>query len=303
MQDLEAAAQKAVDELKELNGRLDQTEQRLAGLRQQVDQAGDRLEDDWQALAQQFDSFFQVVEAEKARLLEEGEEARQAVSALEGTVEEAGPAATRVIEEGRDGIGAFSDEVEATGPTVAQMVEEARTAYEGLSQRTAAVEQQLTQVLGEARDFMQGELLTSLQEMQTDARERSEEVRTAVTSCESDLDAAYGEWTGGMDELRGTVDGAFEETGQHVGVMVEEALAEVAQGQADALDELSGYAETLADILTRLGEAATQGGTDIAEGVGALELEATDTTAGLETMQTRLSEVRELLARFTFVSL
>ena len=69
MEDLERAVQKAVDELKELDGRLDQTEQRLAGLRQQVDQAGDRLDDDWQALAQQFDSFFQVVDAEKGRLL------------------------------------------------------------------------------------------------------------------------------------------------------------------------------------------------------------------------------------------
>jgi chromosome segregation ATPase len=303
MEDLEQAAQKAVDELKELDARLDQTEQRLAGLRQQVDQAGDRLDDDWQALAQQFDSFFQVVEAEKARLLEEAEEARRAVGALEGTVEEAGPAAARVIEEGRDGVGSFSDEIEASGPSLAQMVEETRTAYDGLSQRTAAVQQQLAQVLGEARDFLQGELLTGLQEMQTDVRQRSEEVRTAVTSCEGDLDAAFGEWKGGMDELRVTVDGAFEDVGQHVGLMVEEALSEVAQAQGDALEELSGYAETLAEILTRLGEAATQGGTDIAEGVGTLEQEAAETTTGLETMQARLSEVRELLARFTFVSL
>jgi uncharacterized phage infection (PIP) family protein YhgE len=85
--------------------------------------------------------------------------------------------------------------------------------------------------------------------------------------------------------------------------MVEEALSEVAQAQADALEELAGYADTLAEVLTRLGAAATEHGTHIAQGMGAIEQQAAETATGLETMDARLTEVRELLARLTFVSL
>lgn len=303
MEDLEIAAKEVHDRMEDIFTGIDKAEERLGALRQEVGQAGDQLDGDWEALTQQFDSFFQAVEAEKARLENEGQEARQTLTALEGEVDGAEQSATEAIDGGRDGIQAFGAGVESVGPEVTQMAEEARTAYEGLTQRTAAVEQQLATVLGEARDFLQGEALSDLQQMQADVRQRGEEMRAAVGECEGELDTAYGEWNNGLVELRATVDSAFEEVGQHTGQMVEEALSEVAQAQGDALEELSGYAATLAEVLSRLGEAAGERGIEIGASVGATEQDAADTAGALETMQSRLTEVRELLARFTFVSL
>jgi hypothetical protein len=80
------------------------------------------------------------------------------------------------------------------------------------------------------------------------------------------------------------------------------AIAEVAQAQESTLGELSAHAETLAQVLSRLAEAATQRTAEIGEGVGALEEEAATAAVALDTMQDRLAEVRELLARCSFVS-
>lgn len=303
MEALEIAAQQALDRVKGLTGKVDLARERLQGLRRQVEQAEGALDGDFQALSRQFESFLEVVETEKGRLDEEGALAFQAIGRLESAVEEAGPAASQAVQQETDGVESFGDEVEATGPEIAQRVEEARAAYEGLAQRTGALEQRLAQALGEARDFLQGEVVGGLQQMQEAVRERGAAVRAAVSACEADLEAASGKWSGGLGELRATLERAFAEVGQQAGSMVEKALSEVARAQADALEELAGQAGTLVEVLSRLGGAATGHGTRIAQAVASVEQQAGEAATGLETMDARLTEVRELLARLTFVSL
>jgi len=301
VEDLEAAAKDALDRLQGLTARIDQAEERLVTTRQQVDRAGDQLEDDWQALTRQFDAFFQAVDSAQARLREDGEEARQALGAAELAVTGAAEA-TSSVEEERGGVEALGDQVESRGPAVSEKVEQARAAHQRLSQRAAATEQQLGQALSDARDFLQGEVLTDLQQMQQAVQQRRQALRGAVSECEGDLDTALDGWRHGLDELRVTVDRAFDDVGQQVERMVKEAVSEVAPVQRAALEELSAHAETLAQALSRLADVATQRSAEIGDGVGALEEEAATTAAALDTMQDRLAEVRELLARCSFVS-
>ncbi|HEX6736845.1 MAG TPA: hypothetical protein VF310_01100, partial [Vicinamibacteria bacterium] len=104
MQDLERAAAEALEELAELEPRLEQATQRMAALRAQVDEAAGRLEDDWQALAAQCEEFLHHAESIESVLEQSGAEARQALGAAEHTLSEAEATLPAAIEEARGAL-------------------------------------------------------------------------------------------------------------------------------------------------------------------------------------------------------
>jgi chromosome segregation ATPase len=300
-EELERAAGEALARLTSLGTRVHDAEARLAATREQVERAGAQLEDDWQMLTRQFEAFLRAVDEAETGLGSDGGEAERALSAAAGAIAGAQETAPQV-EAAAEEIGAWGGRVEARGLAAAERADDARRACERLTQRAAAVEQQLGEALGDARDFLHGEVLTDLERIEQQVRQRRTTLHAAVGECEGDLDTAFEGWRHGLGEVRVTVDRAFDDVARHALRTVKEALAGLAPAQQAALEDLSRRAEALAQALAQLADAATDRGVELGDGVGALEEEAGTAASALEVMQDRLSEVRELLSRFSFVS-
>jgi chromosome segregation ATPase len=299
--DLDAAAGDVLRRVTALDAHVDEAGERLAAVRGQVEQAGRQLEDDWRSLAAQFDSFLEAVEVVEGGLQQGGEQARRALGAAEAAVSGAAPAAA-AIDEAREAVAALGEAVQSRGSEVAGIVDEAGAACESLARRAGVLEQRLADAMGEARDVVHDEVLPELEPLPEALRERGEALARAAAECQGDLDGAAEAWRHGLDALRMAVSRAFDDLGGHAGRMVRDTFAELDQVQRAALDELMGHAESLARVLASLAEGANRRVEEIGEGMGALDEEAAATATALEAMQDRLDEVRELLARFSFVS-
>ena len=82
--------------------------------------------------------------------------------------------------------------------------------------------------------------------------------------------------------------------------MVEKVTTDCSEAHLRPLQEIQGLAQTLELAMERLAERVRQHQADATEAKGAVEQGTNETERGVETAETALQAMRELLARFTF---
>jgi len=304
---LEDAAEALVVKLKGLDSEVDESEHKLEALRGRIEGTSDDVEQEWSALTEAVSSFLGTMRNEQERLHQETEETLQAAGESRQVIHENGAQARSEIAEGRSLLDALAQHAAGLEPGVESLVVEAGEApARSLAERAGEVEQELTRVLEEARDFLRDEVVTGLEEVAEDIRDRCQDLRrTLAEEGPAALQAAFDDWESKVDELEAYVSTqAFVASHEHAHAVVDYALG---HGQAvceqelerlrPLLEVLGGQLQELAAEVERSGEAvAEQSGTELVR-------ELDDTRQGIATALSALGSVRDRLATYTFVQI
>lgn len=304
MATLEDAAEQLVVKLKGLDSEIEESQHSLEELRGRVETSSNEVDEEWSALTEAVTSLLEKLREEQEQLAGEAREALQAAAQARGAVHESAAEARSEIGEGRADLEALSQHAARLEPSVESLVAEAGEApAQSLAERAQEVEQELARVLEEAREFLQDEVVTSLDRLAEDVRDRCQALRaTLVEEGAAALQEAFDEWESGIDELEDYVAAqGFVVSHSHAHAVVGWALDEcqtACEAHLEALnalfEETARPLQELATELQRAGDILAGRGTDL---ISALDGTRESATPGVSA----LDAVKDLLASFSFM--
>jgi hypothetical protein len=145
-----------------------------------------------------------------------------------------------------------------------------------------------------------------LQDVQEQIEDHVSELRdTLVTECGNALQAAYDDWSAKLDEVLDTIEeDAFDAAKDHVQAVVEYALEKCSEAHAKEFDALVEVVDLVDEALSTMKDEVGECQTDVGqEGKDALDTGLQETEQALASALEALDQVRDLLARYTFVSM
>ncbi len=300
--DLEEAANTAHNKVKELEGHVDEGESALTALREAVTRVGERLDGDFDALAETVGSFLERAGTLRTELASELETSLKALQELNTEVGETRAGAVQELEQASADAEALAEQVTTALPGVTSLREQLEQAMQSLSEQAAQVEQQLEEGLGKARDFLQNDVAAGLTELQQAISDGVEDLASAVGDCRTDLEGSFEAFEERLSEVREYAEGEFTRLQEHAHEVAEACVQQAAEAHREKLQELGQTAERLIGTMEVFGESlmarredVTQYHTASGDGVGP----ANDQT---EAMLDTLQRVKDKLASFTFLT-
>jgi hypothetical protein len=301
MATLEDAAEDLVVKLRRLDAEIEESDQKLEGLRERVETVTREVEQEWTDLTEAVTSFLEKAREEGQQLDEQARETLQAISDAHNSVGENATAAEGEIKEETAKVDALGQHAAALEPTVEPLVTEgAEEPARALAERARELEQELEKVVGEARDFLRDEVVPALEQAADDVRERCEELhRTLADEHAEALQKAFDEWEGRVDELEDYVlKQGYEASHEHAKAVVVYALEECETGslaQVEELQQLVGILETqLQELATEVERASSslveRSGAELARELDEARQAALKAVAGLDKVKGELAE-------------
>jgi len=302
---LEEAAQQLVEKLESLDGEIEDAQKSFAAHHEELAALDGQVGKDWDALTEEVTSFLEKVQEEMGKLNQDSQEAAKALAELKGEIEGVQSQAEAELEGSRADVNGLAEHLRALEPPIDTLVANgAETPFGNLRDLAQDVERQMEQALTEARDFLQ-DVVTELQDIQQDVEERSEELRSHIADeCTQNLQTAYDEWQGHVEELEDLVKAKFEELPENAQEVVEYAMTECTTGHEEEFDRLFDVVTEIEQALERLTGTVDETGTDIGEeGRGAIDSRLSETSQALVRTVEALDRVKALLASYTFVQM
>jgi hypothetical protein len=302
--DLDTAAADLVVQLQGLEAQITRAQHELAELEEQLSTVASHVDADWASLEERVQALLAKVHEEKGKVDEEGQAAVQSLTEVSTTAHTAQGEAHPAMQQASSDVSGFSDHVASIEPQVESMVETVSSAAHALAERAQAAETNLEEALTEAREFLQDQVLSDLHHMQEEIKERSEHLRSVITEEETRLDQAYADWTEKLTEVEGLVEQAFADAHDHARDVVNYSVEECSHGEQGEAERLATLLSTLEGLLEHLHSEAEECTTDIGEeGKNALDQGLSTTKAEITSALAALARVKELLAKFSFVSM
>lgn len=303
MADLDQAATEALDKVRSLTALTDKAHERLADLAEEIEQAGARVETDWNAFVEKGEALLEAAGEAGRRVGAAAADARGDVATLQEQVAQADTdfdGALGAASEGTLGLGrGFTDAV----PDVATLRETVVRTTEALTAAADEVEGALRETVEAARAFVQDVVAEGLRELQEHVAEQAQQLTALATTSVEAMQESFTGWDEGLTEVESKVTAAFEETRDHMTGLVDTAIRFSNEAFLDPLKEVEGQVESLEQLLAEVGtaveESAEQVVTPSGERLAAME----EDRAALEAVRSKLDEVRALLASFTFVEM
>lgn len=305
MADLDSAADAALARLKEMAGHIEEAQEACASLREEVERAGQALDDDWEALEEKARALMERVPAESERVSQAAQAASAGLGEVAGVVEAAGTEAEQGLEAARATLAAEGESVEGLRPQLAAMLEQAQSALAALQEQAEQASTSVEEAVADAREFLESEVPGHLGELQEQVRSRGEEVRqTLADECAASLDEAFASWQSAIEAVEAKVEQAFADARQHAEDVVTYSLKECRQAHEEELDEIVQLLDaTLGPALEKLEGAIEQRGGEVDQSHSTLETQLEETGRGLESAIAALQRVKALLASYTFVQI
>lgn len=302
MADLETAAETAFVKLKELEAKLEGADETLGGLEERLQRVASELESDWAEVEEAAESLLERARATKQAIDDAGEEVVEALNTLGEGIADAHNETGQALTDVRQGLGELTAELQGSAPEITNRGDELEDHATSLAQQTRDVAEKLSEILEQAKNLIEGTMVPSLREVQQAIREMGHKVREEVFDHAGLLlQEAVSNATAHIEAAEATLENTFTDASQHVQAVVEKATTDCSEAHLKPLEDIQSLAHTLEVAMERLAERMRQHQADAAEAKAAVEQGATETERGIQTAETALEAMRELLARFTFV--
>jgi hypothetical protein len=302
---LEDAAEQLVVKLKSLDSEIEESQHALEDLRGRVQETAEEVEEEWSALTESVTSLFDTLHEEQGRLAVEVQETLQATADAGGAVRENGAGMRSQIAEEQDDLAALAHHAAGLEPGVESLVAEAGEApAQSVAARARAVEQALAQVLEEARDFLQEDVVSTLELLADDVRERCQALRARlVEEGTVALQGVFDDWDAKVDELEDYVSTqGFLASHSHARAIVDWALAEARTACEGHLEGLDTLLDETVRPLQELGADLTRAAEILAGDAARFVDQLDGTRVSAAGAVSALDSIRELLARYSFVT-
>jgi hypothetical protein len=255
--------------------------------------------------AEQLVSLLEKLHQEQGRLGEEVREALQATAEANGSIREGGSKMRSGVAGEQDDVAALEHHTAGIGPILDSLIAQAAEApLRSVSSRAHEVEQALAQVVEEAHDFLREDVVSALEILADDVRERCQGVRARlVEEGTVALQDVFDGWEARVDELEDHVSTqGFLASHTHARAVVDWALAEAKTACQEHLDSLGELVGETIHPLQQLGSDLTRAAEVLAGDAASLLVELDDTRAAAATAVAALDAVRELLAGYSFMT-
>ncbi len=304
MADLDTAAADLLVQLKGLEAQISRAQHELGELEEQLSTATSHVDADWATLDERLQALLAKVHEEKGKLDEEGQAAVHSLSEVSTAVHSAQGEAHSAMQRASSDVTGFSEHVASIEPRVESMAESVGSTAHALAEHAQAAETALEEALSEAREFLQDQVLNDLQHMQEEIKQRAEHLRSLIAEEETRLDQVYADWAEKLTEVEGMVEHAFADAHAHAQDVVNYSAEECTHEEQEETAQLSSLLSTLEGHLESLNTEAEESTADIGEeGKHALDEGLSTTQAEITSALAALGRVRELLAKFSFVSM
>jgi chromosome segregation ATPase len=301
----EDAAEALVNRLESLDDEITEAKKRFAAHHQALAALDEQMAADWNDLSEEVSSFLHKVQEEAGLLNQDGNEALRQLSELQNEINGSRSEAEGELEGSRDDVKSLAEHIRALEPPLDALVANgAETPFGNLRDLAQDVERQLEAALNEARDFLQL-VATDLETVRGDIDQRSDDVRGHVTGeCVDNLQNAYAEWEGHVEELEALVEAKFEELPQNAREVVEYAMTECTAGHEEEFNRLGELVEDIDLALQALDGTVGETETDIGEeAYGSLDERLGGTSQAVARTIEALDRVKGVLAGYTFVQM
>jgi hypothetical protein len=305
MATLEDAAEELVVKLRGLDSEIEESEQKMADLRQQVETAFHEVDQEWTTLSEAAKSFLEKVGEDQEQLDQRARETLQGLTDAQNAVTRDGKEAQTEIAEGHAQLDALGQHATALEPTVESLAAEAGEApAKSLAERVHELEEELAQVVEQARDFLRDDVVPGVEAMANEVQERCVELHQELADeATAALQKAFDHWESQVDGLEQHVaTQGFQASYQHARDVVEYATEECETASVEKLDALQQIVGVLLGQLKELAsevEQSTnslvgQAGHDLAQELEHTHAAATQAVAALD-------RIKQTLAGYSFV--
>ena len=301
----EDAAEALVNRLESLDDEITEAKKRFAAHHQALATLDEQMASDWNDLSEEVASFLHKVQEETGLLNQDGNEALRHLAELQNEVQGTRAEAEAELEGSRDDVKALAEHVRSLEPPLDGLVANgAETPFANLRDLAQDVERQLEAALNEARDFLQL-VATDLETVKGDVDQRSDDVRGHIAGeCMDNLQNAYAEWEGHVEELEALVEAKFEELPTNAREVVEYAMTECTAGHEEEFNKLGELVEDIDQALQALDGTVGETETDIGEeAYSALDDRLGTTSQSVARTIDALDRVKTVLASYTFVQM
>ncbi|HET9316561.1 MAG TPA: hypothetical protein VFQ51_13290 [Vicinamibacteria bacterium] len=305
MATLEDAAEELVVKLRGLDTEIEESEQKMADLRQQVDTAFHEVDREWTTLSEAAKSFLEKVGEDQEQLDQKTREALQGVADAQEAVTRAGKEAQTEIAEGHAQLDALGQHATSLEPAVDSLATEAGEApAKSLAERVHELEEELAQVVDQACTFLRDEVVPGVAAMANEVQERCVELHQELAEeATAALQKALEHWESQVDGLEQHVTTqGFQASYQHARDVVEYAVEECETASGQKLDALQQVVGVLLGQLTELASEVEQSTSSLVSQAGqelTQELEHAHTAAAQAVAA--LDRVKQTLAGYGFV--
>lgn len=304
MADLDTAAADLVVQLKGLETQISRAQHQLSELDHQLTTATGHLDADWAAVEERIAALVAKAHEEKGQLADQGEAANHTLTELSTAIHGAQGEQHAALQEGSAAVAGFSEHVAGIEPRVEPLTQAVAAAAQGLAEKAQTAETALGQAFAQARDFLQEQVVSDLHHMQQQIHDSAEHMRSLIAEQETQLDHAFADWSEKLVEVETMLEHAFADAHEHAHDVMEFSMEECAKAEHEESEQLSALLSALEGVLDSLHDEAAEAATDVGEeGKHALD-------EGLSTIHTEvgsalnaLARVKELLAKFSFVSM
>lgn len=301
MADLDQTAQEALETVSDLLAAADQTQARLAALREQVIQGQARLDSEWAALQERAQTFLMRATTEASRLAVAKAGAHGALGSLRTGLDDLHGEAGRELEETQVSLHAMGTDLDQIEGGMTGVLDEAEEAEDLLRNRLETVQGEVAEVMAETEGLLRGALADELRQTQQEIEQEAVELAASVTGeFLAALDARSRELFDQLVETEAEIGTLLDQVSEATEGAADRALRECSSGFEHELARLQDAGDRLEGLLEDLEEAVSDGRKRLEDRQSRWSDVVRHTREDLREAQDLLKEVEAALHRFGF---
>jgi chromosome segregation ATPase len=300
--DLSAAATRALDTVADLRAGIEDAESRLAQAQEHLARGSQELETEWSRVSGQLGELVSLITGWSQDLAAEAAAAADSRAELASAGErlEAEARAEREARE-RD-LGSLTERLHAVEVQVEHAVEEAEQAEAALRDKLATVDDELEQSLATVRTILEQDLTGEVASFEEELEQRTREVQqTLLDEFASGIDARIEELLQRLHAAQERLEEALETAGNSVAEAAENAVDKWKDCQEELAATLSGVTDGVEALLGQLKQFAEDGNEHVAGRRQSLAQAAEETEASVEAALALIRSTEQALRRYDFV--
>lgn len=299
MSTIDEASDRALTAVNALFATAEAARARFADLRDQVAQAGERMEADWTLLRERAGHFQQQAAAESQAMAAGQAQVQRALETLSAAAAQVQDEVPPEIEATHGGFAEIARRVDAVETETAGAVHEADEAEAMLLARTEEVEAELSAALAAADQLLRSELSEELKAFETAVEQETVQVTAYLGGeCLAALDAKARELYEVLVRADADVRAAVEAATQACEESADAAVRECAESYDQRLSEAESVGRALEGLLEDLRDAVDDGRERLDERQERWNEQAREAREVLKDALERLKELEDHIAHF-----
>lgn len=304
MADLEGAADQALTKLKELEAEIEKAQGAMTDADAEVKRLASQLDTDWSSFEDAAEALLEKARAIKQALDAAGQQTQHSLAEMQQHLATGHHDAAEEAQHSVEEVASLDQQVDAATPDVAAKGDAFGSQSKALAEHASEMASELETTFAQVEHFLGQEVVASVKQMKESVHDMAQKVRHDVFDAAAhDLQDVQHNLETHLDNLDQALSGALGDTALQVPMVVDYATGECKTKFHDQqLEHLHAVATSLKAVMEKLEatvEAQDQTAKEMAQPIvqscGQVDQAAT-------TAVQALTAVRDLLARYTFVS-